>query len=76
MEDQGFANPQEKVTIYSLPAECDVLVKGLTWEGCELVFIPCPVGVVGCAGNKAAGGRSDGGAGQTPSSENLKVQTV
>lgn len=37
---------------------------------------PCPVGVVGCAGNKAAGGRSDGGAGQTPSSENLKVQTV
>lgn len=46
MKDQGFANPQEKVTIYSLPAECDVLVKGLAWEGCELVFIPCPVGVV------------------------------
>ena len=37
-----------------------------------------PVGVVGFAGNKpdGVGGRSDGGAGQTPSSENLKVQTV
>lgn len=35
-----------------------------------------PFGVVGFAGNKAAGGRSGGGAGQTPSSENLKVQTV
>lgn len=35
-----------------------------------------PVGAVGFAGNKPAGGRSDGGAGQTPSSENLKVQTV
>lgn len=35
-----------------------------------------PVGVVGFAGNKPAGERSDGAAGQTPSSENLKVQTV
>lgn len=35
-----------------------------------------PFGVVRFAGNKAAGGRSDGGAGQTPSSKNLKVQTV
>jgi len=35
-----------------------------------------PVGAVGFAGKKPAAGRPDGGAGQTPSREDLKVQTV
>lgn len=35
-----------------------------------------PVGQGGFAGNKPAGKRSDGAAGQTPFSENIKVRTI